>query len=151
MAEKRGRPEEEQDRGTKSEHGIEKDDAGIGARGTKAEHGIERDTTPSSSAAEGGAQNREKKISQYEDGVSEIGSLIGDLAAFDDLVDAIDDDRPTSGPLARQKQTNHHETADITDITRAPMELDGADDWDEPAGRLDEADSDDEDEDDEED
>ena len=40
MAEIKGGPEKEQDRGTKAEHGIGRDDAGMDDRGTKAEHGI---------------------------------------------------------------------------------------------------------------
>ena len=40
MSERRGRPEQEQDRGTKAEHGIGRPDAEMEDRGTKAEHGI---------------------------------------------------------------------------------------------------------------
>ena len=43
MAERRRGRDEEQDRGTKAEHGIAREDEGMDDRGTKAEHGIARE------------------------------------------------------------------------------------------------------------
>ena len=43
MSERKGRPEHEQDRGTKAEHGIGREDEGVEDRGTKAESGIRVD------------------------------------------------------------------------------------------------------------
>ena len=43
MADRRRGRDEEQDRGTKAEHGIAREDEGMDDRGTKAEHGIARE------------------------------------------------------------------------------------------------------------
>ena len=43
MSERKDRPEHEQDRGTKAEHGIGREDEGMEDRGTKAESGIRLD------------------------------------------------------------------------------------------------------------
>ena len=51
--------------------------------GNKA--GTKRDTSAT--------EDSDKKLSQYEDGVDGIFDQIGDLGAFDDLVDAIDDEK----------------------------------------------------------
>lgn len=71
-------------------------------------------TVPETAAPPGGGvdatatQDREHKVSQYQDGVDGIADLIGDLDAFDDLCDAIDDEEDTAGPLARVKASDHY-------------------------------------------
>ncbi len=63
---------------------------------------------PSGGQDPNATEDSEKKLEQYEDGVDGVADLIGDLDAFDDLCDAIDDDEPTSGPLSRVKRSEHY-------------------------------------------
>ena len=57
--------------------------------------------TPMDGTGEGGTQNRKKKVRQYKEGVDGIADQIEDLQAFDDLCDAVSDNKSTSGPLNR--------------------------------------------------
>lgn len=71
-------------------------------------------TVPETAAPPGGGidptatQDRESKVSQYEDGVDGIADLIGDLDAFDALCEAIDDEEDTAGPLGQVKSSDHY-------------------------------------------
>ena len=206
MAENKGKPEQEQHRGTKSERGIEKDDAGIDARGTKAEHGIERESeskplqdvnrfesklaphTEYVDADGHGLQQEfdnlnwtqeqlnelEKQESPYgveyratleprewETSLDQQGEVYQNKH-LRELKNEGADPAPSSEKLEPTESMPAAENAyppfnydelknETPDITRAPMELDDAEDWDEPEDRRNEADSDDDDEDDEED
>lgn len=57
--------------------------------------------TPSDNADPNATEDRERKVERYEDGVDGIADQIGDLDAFEDLRDAIDDEEDTAGPLGR--------------------------------------------------
>jgi colicin import membrane protein len=57
---------------------------------------------PSSNSADPTAkEDSGKKLSRYEDGVDGIGDMIGDLDAFDDLCEALDDGEPYQSALNR--------------------------------------------------
>lgn len=73
-------------------------------------------------------QDRERKVEQYQDGVDGVADLIGDLGAFDDLCDAIDDEEDTAGPLAGIKGSDHY--------TRLSRMWQGAKEGGEDSGRM---------------
>jgi hypothetical protein len=70
------------------------------------------------------SENREKKLEAYGDGVDGVADEIGDLDAFDDLIEAIDDDEDTKGPLGRVKASKHYK--DLCDMWQGAK--DGKDD-----------------------
>ena len=140
MAERKGRPEEEQDRGTKSEHGIDRDPKEQATYGTDYRATLE-------------PREWERSLDQQcevyqKKHLRELKNEGADPAPASQKLE------PTESMPAVENAYppfNYDELKNETpDITRAPMELDDAEDWDEPEDRRNEADSDYE-EDDEED